>query len=179
MPDDQDAYYTTLLEVARLEREQEDTRLQSATRTIRWWSAGCLAVTTLHGALPFGLLAGLDSRVVRGVAVCVVVSLCGWAWAVWGSVRRLKPRSAAGRSGILRRDYLQGKTVDERRVFHELWGYRNSSDSGGGSVAFKEEEANEADRFAEDVYRMVRRACLVTGAAAATSLVIVMLGLLI
>ncbi len=179
MPYDNDAYYATLLEVARLEKEQEETRLQGAIRTIRWWSAGCLAVTTLHGALPFGLMAGLDSRVIRGVAVCVVVSLCGWAWAVWGSVRRLKPRSAIGRSGILRRDYLQGKTVDARQVFFELWGNPYSPGSGGGSVAFKEREANEADRFAEEVYRMVRRACLVTGAAAATSLVIVVLGLLV
>ena len=178
MPAAQDAHYAALLEIARRDGEREEARLQGAIRTIRWWAAGCLAVTTLHGALPPGLLSGLDGRAVRGVAVCAVISLCGWAWAVWGSVGRLKPRSSVGRSGQLRRDYRQGKTVDTRQAFYELWGDREISDSVGGSVVSQEIEANEADRFAGEVYRLVRRACLVTGAAAATSLAIIVLGLL-
>lgn len=176
MPAAQDARYATLLEIARLDGEREEARLQGAVRTIRWWAAGCLAVTTLHGALPFGLLSGLDGRAVRGVAVCAVISLCGWAWAVWGSVRRLKPRSA-GRSGQLRRDYLQGKTVDAGQAFYELWGNREDPDFGDGSVDVKAMEANDAERYAGEVYRLVRRACVVTGAVAVTSLVIIVLGL--
>lgn len=69
-----------LLEEARRELEREESRFRDSMRTIRWWSAGCLAVTTLHGALPYELLEGLDSGAARGVTACVIVSLCGSAW---------------------------------------------------------------------------------------------------
>lgn len=105
-----------LLQEARREVVREETRIQDSMRTIRWWAAGCLAVTTLHGALPFGLLTGLDGLVVRRVAACVIASLCGWAWAAWGSVRRLRPVTAPpGRSACDRPIGEERRLTPDRR----------------------------------------------------------------
>ena len=168
--------HQTLLEGARRNLEHEEARRQGAMRTVRWWAAGCLAVTTLHGALPFELLAGLESPAARGVVICLAASLCGWGWAAWGAVRRLRPRPWTAPSVSWRSAYLKGDTVDARRELHEMWGDPDDPDVNKGVASYVAVEVKEADRFVEEVYRLVRRACLVTGAAAAASLGIIVLG---
>lgn len=176
MLDDNGYDHQTLLQGARRNLEHEEARRQGAMRTVRWWAAGCLAVATLHGTLPFELLAGMESPVVRGMVICLAASLCGWCWAAWGAVRRLRPRSLIAPSVSWRLAYLGGETVNARRELHELWGDPDNPEHGDGVVISLVAEANEADRFAKEVYRLVRRACLVTGLAAVASLVTAVLG---
>lgn len=176
MPDDNGYDHQTLLEGARRNLEHEEARRQGAMRTVRWWAAGCLAVATLHGTLPFELLTGMESPVVRGMVICLAASLCGWCWAAWGAVRRLRPRPLTSRSVSWRLAYLGGETVDARRELHEMWGDPDDTKHSDGIVFSLAKEANEADRFAKEVYRLVRRACLVTGIATVASMVIAVLG---
>ncbi len=165
-----------LLEEARRELEREECRFQDSMRTIRWWSAGCLAVTTLHGALPYGLLEGLDSGAARGVTACVIVSLCGWAWAAWGSVRRLRPPTRPARSDSLQQAYLQGNSVDARPALREIWGDPDNADPDEGVIQALAKQLNSMDKNAVEVYNLVRRACVVTGLAAITAFFVVVLG---
>lgn len=165
-----------LLEEACRELEREESRFQDSMRTIRWWSAGCLAVTTLHGALPYGLLEGLDSRAARGVTACVIVSLCGWAWAAWGSVRRLRPPTRPARPMRMRQAYRRGDAVDARPALNEIWGDPDNADPDEGVIQVLAVEADTLDRNALEVYNLVRAACVVTGLAAITALFVIVLG---
>lgn len=104
-----------LLQEARREVAREESRIQDSMRTIRWWAAGCLAVTTLHGALPFSLLTGLDRWAARAVAACVIASLCGWAWAAWRSVLRLRPRNRPARPERMRQPIREERQLTPDR----------------------------------------------------------------
>ena len=167
MPDDE-----VSLEEARRHLEQEEARRREAMATIRWWAAGCLAVATLHGTLPFGLLSGLDGWAARWAAVCVAASLCGW---IWAAVRRLKPRPHPYRPGRLQWEYLQGADLDAGYVVSELWGNLSDTEFSEGAVGMIAREGNTVGKYAEDVYQRVQGACVVTGfAAIATSVLIVL-----
>ena len=166
-----------LLQEARREVAREESRIQDSMRTIRWWAAGCLAVTTLHGALPFRLLTGLDGWVVRGVAACVLASLCGWAWAAWGSVRRLRPRNRPARPERMRQAYQQGEAVDARPALIEIWGDPDNIDTDEGVMPVIMREADTLDQNSVEVYNLVRVACVVTGLAAVAALFVIALGL--
>lgn len=168
-----------LLEESRREIEREESRLWDSMRTIRWWSAGCLAVTTLHGALPYGLLAGLDSWAARGVTGCVIASLCGWAWAAWGSVRGLRPRSRPARPESWQQAYLRGDSVDARPALNEIWGDPDEPDLEEGVIQALAKQLDSLDKNAVEVYNLVRRACVVTGLAAVVALFIIVLGSLL
>lgn len=177
MRSDRDYDDAVLLEEARRELEREESRLQDSMRTIRWWAAGCLAVTTLHGALPLGLLTGLDSRTAQGAAACVIASLCGWAWAAWRSVRRLRPPPRPARPERMRQAYRRGDAVDARPALHEIWGDPDNIETDEGVMPVIMKEANTLDKNAVEVYNLVRAACVVTGLAAVAALSVIALGL--
>ena len=166
-----------LLQEARREVAREESRIQDSMRTIRWWAAGCLAVTTLHGALPFSLLTGLDRWAARAVAACVIASLCGWAWAAWRSVLRLRPRNRPARPERMRQAYQRGETVDARPALHEIWGDPDNIDTDEGVMPVLTAEADTLDKNAVEVYKLVRVACVVTGLAAVAAMFVVALGL--
>lgn len=165
------------LEEARRHLELEEARRREAMQTIRWWAAGCLAVATLHGTLPFGLLGELDSWVVRWAVLCVAASLCGWIWAAWTAVRRLKPRPHPYRPGGLQWAYLQGAELDAEYVLSELWGNLSDPEFSEGAVGMTAREGNTVGKYAEDVCQRVKGACVITGFAAIAISALIVLGL--
>ena len=151
-----------LLEEARREVAREESRIQDSMRTIRWWATGCLVVITLHVAIPFGLLTGLDDLAALRVAFFAFVSLCVWAWVVWGSVHRLRPRNRPARPERMRQAYQRGEAVDARPALIEIWGDPDNPDTDEGVMSVLTAEADALDQNAVEVYNRVRQACVLT-----------------